>query len=90
MIDDRLPQPRRRVHLPAAVIPKPHFKMSKLAKPRALGGQGAGVYKPEAIRVSTDFFSSLVCADREPTGHCGIPKRHGLAGCCGFRPRERR
>lgn len=40
--------------------------MSKLMKPRGLAGQGAGVYKPEAIRVTTTpRIGSEVHADRE-------------------------
>ena len=63
--------------------------MSKPMRPRGLAGQGAGVYKPEAIRVNTVFMlsqgRSLITT---PTGHCGISERHGLAGRRGFCPRK--
>ena len=36
-------------------IPREPLQMSKPMKPRGLTGQGAGVYKPEAIRVLAIF-----------------------------------
>ena len=54
-------------------------------KPRGLAGQGAGVYKPEAIRVNTVFVPSqgrLLIANL--TGHCGISEHHEFTGRRGF------
>lgn len=58
-------------------------------KPRGLAGHGAGVYKPEAIRVTTFFVLSQECLlIANPTGHWGISERNKLTGPRGFCPCE--